>query len=334
MDFIANFKQKLSVITPKNFEEAALQLFRFQAKNNAIYALYLHYLGVKPNSITRIVQIPFMPIEFFKNHQILTFEATQPTWEATFESSGTTGKDTSKHYVIDLAFYLQTAQRLFEQVYGSLTNYHLLALLPSYLERQNSSLVCMVEHFTKQAGKESGFFLYDQQVLADKLLFLQKNKQKVLLIGVTFALLDFAENYQFPLTNTLIMETGGMKGRRKELLRQEVHKILCEAFHLQAIHAEYGMTELLSQAYSQGGGVFHFAPTMQVILRNLHDPFDVGYHLKDGGLNIIDLANIESCAFIETKDLGRVNLQNHTFEVMGRYDHADLRGCNLLVANV
>lgn len=344
MNFIKSFKEKLQTLNPDEFEAVALALFRFQAAHNPIYALYLQYLGVKPNNIEQLIKIPFMPIEFFKYHQIITTEispthtqhththtqqASQPT---IFESSGTTGQQASRHYVLDLPFYLQMAEQIFERQYGKLENYHILALLPSYLERQTSSLVYMVQHFIGKAAPESGFYLYNHALLAEKLALLQQSNKKVLLIGVTFALLDFAEAYSLPLPNTIIMETGGMKGRRKELLRQEVHEILCKAFQTTAIHSEYGMTELLSQAYSKGQGIFEFSKTLKILLRNLNDPFDLSLDAKSGGINVIDLANVESCAFIETKDIGSIDQTNNTFQVLGRYDNSDIRGCNLMVS--
>ncbi len=335
-NIIQSFKEQLFTLRPQDFEEAALTLFRFQAIHNPTYAYYLYGLRVKIDKINKLHQIPFMPIEFFKTQLVLTAYNQQipagcPLVE--FESSGTTGQQPSRHTVLDSHFYLRIAQDLFERKYGKLENYHILALLPSYLERQTSSLVYMIQHFINQSPKESDFFLHDYEALAEKLKKLANSPKKILLIGVTFALLDFAESHPKPLQNTILMETGGMKGRKKELLREEVHQILQAAFALPAIHSEYGMTELLSQAYSQGQGIFRPSKTMRIFLRNLQDPFEVGTPtLREGGVNIIDLANVESCAFIETKDIGAFNLRQDTFQILGRYDHSDTRGCNLIAS--
>ena len=338
-------------IKPNHFEELALEVFRFQARQNPVYKKYLGFLRVNPLNISRLDKIPFLPIQFFKHHKIISDNA--PT-QIIFESSGTTGDTTSKHLVSDLPFYEYVSQRIFEQFYGSLTDYHILALLPSYLERNNSSLVYMVQSFIYHSySQESGFFLNNTKELLQKLRQLadglrnQSPKRKILLIGVTFALLDLAESDEdlsFMHTfkdRLIVMETGGMKGRRKELLREEVHQILTNAFGVEKIHSEYGMTELLSQGYSKGDGVFELPKTMKVLLREINDPFKIiptfnvpsltKKNAVRGGINVVDLANIDSCSFIETQDLGSYNTDNQQFSVIGRFDNSDIRGCNLMV---
>lgn len=306
-----------------------MELFRFQASANPIYQKYLNYLKISPGQVSSVGQIPFLPIEFFKNHAVTCINRPP---QVLFESSGTTGQTRSRHYVHDTQFYQNVARRIFESTYGPLTDCHVLALLPSYLERSGSSLVYMVEHFIRESGSpESGFFLHDTEKLVDTVERLRKGEKKVFLIGVTFALLDLAERHgNRDWSNVIVMETGGMKGRREELLREEVHEILKQAFHLPAVHSEYGMTELLSQAYSTGDGIFRMPETMRICICDINDPFRLDNRLRSGGINIIDLANVDSCAFIETKDIGSV-LPDGTFRVLGRFDNSDVRGCNLLV---
>ncbi|AFK02758.1 acyl-protein synthetase [Emticicia oligotrophica DSM 17448] len=335
-----------SSVRPHDFEELALEIFRFQAATNYTYKEYLAYLRVNPQQVSRIEKIPFLPIQFFKHHKIVSEGA--PT-QIIFESSGTTGDTTSKHLVSDLPFYEYISQRIFEQFYGPLNEFHILALLPSYLERNNSSLVYMVQSFIYRTySRESGFYLKNTQELLQQLRLLskQQSKRKVLLIGVTFALLDLAESgedlscMKDLKKRLIVMETGGMKGRRKELLREEVHEILTSAFGIEKIHSEYGMTELLSQGYSKGDGIFELPNTMRVLLREINDPFKiistVNYSQKNektlirGGINVIDLANIDSCCFIETQDLGAYNTENQSFSIIGRFDNSDIRGCNLM----
>jgi phenylacetate-coenzyme A ligase PaaK-like adenylate-forming protein len=336
--FITNFKKKVLTLNPFGFEEIALEAFRFQAVHNPVYSAYLSALSIDKNSIKKLSEIPFLPIDFFKTHEILSHKAKI---ETVFESSGTTGIQNSKHYILDVIFYQNVAKKIFEQAYSKPADYQWLALLPSYLERNNSSLVYMVKHFIDDSHKNSireerndnfsGFYLNHTQELRHHLKKLQDTGQKTVLIGVTFALLDFAENNPMDLSNIIMIETGGMKGRRKEMIREEVHDILKEAFNLQQIHSEYGMTELLSQAYATQDGLFRCPASMKILLRDVNDPFEVGSHLKNGGINIIDLANIDSCCFLETKDLG-VLVDSEHFKVLGRYDNADVRGCNLMVA--
>jgi hypothetical protein len=333
----AFLKNKVLHVTPETFDALALEIFHYQAQNNPVYQAYLTHLKRDIQSISRIEEIPFLPIEFFKTQEVLSGQVVA---ETIFESSGTTGQTTSRHLVADPAFYLQIAEQIFERFYGKLHDFQVLALLPSYLERSNSSLVYMVEHFIRQSGSEqSGFYLHNYEELITALRDAMANPaiKKVLLMGVTFGLLDFAElGYDLSfLTNSdklIVMETGGMKGRRKELLREEVHAILTEAFHVNAIHSEYGMTELLSQGYSYGKGVFDLPPSMKILLRDVNDPFSlVPTGGRSGGINVIDLANIDSCAFIETKDLGTFIPNSQQFSVLGRFDNSDVRGCNLMV---
>ncbi|WP_064197730.1 MULTISPECIES: acyl transferase [Emticicia] len=334
-------------VRPHDFEELALEIFRFQAASNYTYKEYLSFLKVNPTKVSRLEKIPFLPIQFFKHHKIVSDAA--PT-QIIFESSGTTGDTTSKHLVSDLPFYEYISQQIFEQFYGPLSDFHILALLPSYLERNNSSLVYMVQSFIYRTySRESGFYLKNTTELIQQLRQLsnQNSKRKVLLIGVTFALLDLAESgedlsFMEKLKDRLIvMETGGMKGRRKELLREEVHEILTSAFGIEKIHSEYGMTELLSQGYSKGDGIFELPQTMKVLLREINDPFKIisTVNFKNnnertlirGGINVVDLANIDSCCFIETQDLGAYNIENQSFSIIGRFDNSDIRGCNLMV---
>lgn len=335
MDFTHSFKKTLlNNFGFGHFELAALQLFRFQAKNNAVYAEYLEGLKLKPERITSVFEIPFLPIDFFRDRLVSCMPDRVP--EIVFESSGTTGQKRSRHNVYDKEFYTKVSEKIFEHFYGALSDYEVLALLPSYLERKNASLVFMAEHFIKKAGKHSGFFLNDTEKLIRTLAELQKKPKKILLLGVTFALLDLAENYKPDLSKVMVMETGGMKGRRKELTREEVHHILKSHTGAGQIYSEYGMTELLSQAYTAGGNIFCTSPTMRVICRNPYDPFEK--NRASGGLNIIDLSNADTCAFIETKDLGRLKAfgkyrEKHGFSVEGRFDHSELRGCNLMLPN-
>ena len=333
-------QQLVRNVQTDTFEETALQIFRFQATHNSIYGQYLAFLHIRPESITSLNQIPFLPIGFFKQHKIIT---KNPHTEAIFESSGTTTSQNSRHYVADLNWYNNISIRLFEQQYSSLDNFHILALLPSYLERNNSSLVYMVQQFIKKTdSKQSNFFLNATDDLLNTLRHLAKQPdgRAVLLWGVTFALLDWAESgidlsFLQQIPNLIVMETGGMKGRRRELLREEVHQILTKAFGTSAIHSEYGMTELLSQAYSTGQGIFEPAPTLRILLRELNDPFALHQQpstLRYGGVNVVDLANIDSCAFVETQDLGRFVEDGQHFEIIGRFDNSDVRGCNLLIS--
>ncbi|HEY4652120.1 MAG TPA: acyl transferase [Pontibacter sp.] len=329
MDFKVQFKQQL-LRQPSDFTQMALSLFRYQARHNPVYGTYLQHLHTNPDQVSSLEQIPFLPIEFFKQQKVATGEF-EP--EITFLSSGTTQQTRSKHYVADLQWYNQVTKYIFEHFYGPLEQYVVLALLPSYLEQGGSSLVAMADYFIQQTGQqEEGFYLHNRSQLLQTIDAAGKQNRKVLLIGVSYALLDWAEelNGRHDFSHVTIMETGGMKGRHREMVREELHRYLKQGFGVNAIHSEYGMTELLSQGYSKGEGIFYPGQTMQILLRDLNDPFDIGNHHRSGGINVIDLANIDSCAFIETKDIGKVH-ENGSFEVLGRFDNSDIRGCNLLV---
>ncbi|HCX98977.1 MAG TPA: acyl transferase [Bacteroidales bacterium] len=315
-------------VTPAEFETLALDVFRFQVKHNGVYAQYVSYLNVDINSIKCIKQIPFLPISFFRSHRILVDDDKH---EVIFSSSGTSGAESSKHYVKSLAVYEQSFLEGFRLFYGDVSNYCILALLPSYLEREGSSLVYMANRLIADSqNPHSGFFLHNPNELIERLKHLEEIHQPTILLGVTFALLELASKYKLNLKSTIVMETGGMKGRGKELVRSEVHAILKQSFGLSSVHSEYGMTELLSQAYSKGEGIFSTPPWMRVKVRDPYDPFSYLPNSRSGALNIIDLANINSCSFIQTDDLG-VLYSNGTFEVSGRMDGSQIRGCNLLV---
>lgn len=314
-------------VNDQNFNERALSLFHFQAEHNPVYAAFLKGLGVHPASIDHVSDIPFLPISFFKNHRIRTGD-----WpvQAVFNSSGTTGTNTSTHEVADLNFYLSHAERTFEYFFGKLTDYHFLALLPSYLERKNSSLVAMMDHFIKRSQSPfSGFFLKATDKLVSDLNALRTDSRKTILWGVTFALLDLADGNDLDLSHCLVFETGGMKGRRKEIIRSQLHAELCKEFNIPAVYSEYGMTELLSQAYTSGGNTFTCPPWLKILGREVTDPMRKGLVGEVSGVNVVDLANWHSVAFIETEDLGKV-YQDGSFEILGRFDNSDLRGCNLL----
>lgn len=317
-----------SIASKKEFEKITLKVFRHQYENNAVYHKFCNLLKKNPTNVKRIPDIPFLPIQFFKSERIVSNKAPD---EIIFTSSGTTGMSTSKHHVTDLSVYETSFRQAFSQFYGNIEDYCVLALLPSYLERDGSSLIYMAQDLIEGSQHpDSGFYLNEYQQLAEKLIALDKEGQNVLLIGVTYALLDIIEQFDFQLNNTIIMETGGMKGKRKEMIREELHALLSKGFGVSMIHSEYGMTELLSQAYSLGNGIFECPPWMDVIIRDTEDALSlIGYN-KTGGINVIDLANINSCAFIATQDLGK-KYENQTFEVLGRFDNSDIRGCNLLV---
>ncbi|WP_417871663.1 acyl transferase [Winogradskyella sp.] len=309
------------------FEVLALDIFRFQFENNGVYRSFCDLLYKHPSDIKSLTEIPFLPIQFFKTHDVLSSRAKV---EKIFTSSGTTGSTTSKHQVTNLSIYEESYLKGFAHFYGNIEDYVVLALLPSYLERDGSSLIYMVDDLIqKSKHPESGFYLNNLQDLAKTLNKLEAKGQKTLLIGVSFALLDLVEQFQFSLKHTIVMETGGMKGRRKEIIRQELHDVLKKGFGVSQIHSEYGMTELLSQAYSKGNGVFECAPWMKILARDTEDALTVLPPNKTGGINIIDLANINSCAFIATQDLGKTS-ENNQFEIIGRFDNSDIRGCNLM----
>ena len=316
-----------SITDQKDFNDLALKVFKHQFESNSVYRSFCDLLYKHPTDITSINDIPFLPIEFFKTHQVIS---TTKRPEIIFTSSGTTNTLTSKHLVSDLSIYKESYIKGFEHFYGKIEDYVILALLPSYSERDGSSLIYMVNDLIARSNhSESGFYLYNLDDLAITLNKLNQENQKTLLIGVSFALLDLIERHQFQLNNTIIMETGGMKGKRKEIIREELHQILKKGFGVTTIHSEYGMTELLSQAYSEGNGIFKCVPWMKVLTRDTEDALTTQIVGKTGGLNIIDLANINSCSFIATQDLGKVN-NDSTFEVVGRFDNSDIRGCNLM----
>jgi phenylacetate-coenzyme A ligase PaaK-like adenylate-forming protein len=325
---ICEFEHKIFSITDAEFNNQALETFHFQYLNNAIYRQFADTLHTDIAAIKLVEQIPFLPISFFKTH---TVTSGQFDPAVTFESSGTTGSVNSRHLVKDLGIYEQSFLRAFEQFYGPVNEWCILALLPAYLERKHSSLVVMADALIKKSHHPaSNFYLYDHASLYQTLQALEEKQQKTLLIGVTFALLDFAAKYSLPLKHTTIMETGGMKGRREELTRDEVHQVLKDAFQVPAIHSEYGMTELLSQAYSHGEGRFATPPWMKVLLREEDDPLAVSAKARTGVINVVDLANIYSCSFIATDDAGRIHADG-SFEVLGRLDHSDVRGCSLML---
>lgn len=325
MQFTQRFKTRLQHIGSADFDELAIEAFRYQAAHCEVYAKYLSLLRFNPAEASSIGQIPFMPINFFKYHRV---GSTKQPAEVIFESSGTTGSLNSRHYVVDKNFYIDNARQIFEHFYGNLADYHLFALLPSYLEKGNSSLVFMAEGFMQQTAQPSGFFLHDFDRLAQTICQTYGRGKKIILLGVTYALLDFAEQFPMHLPELIIMETGGMKGRRREMIRKEVHQALRRAFGCR-IDSEYGMTELLSQCYAINSDVFRTPPQVRILLRDLNDPFSPPER-DTGGINIIDLANIDSCCFIETQDIGQ-RLTDTTFRVLGRYDNSDIRGCNLLL---
>ena len=306
----------------------AMKIFRYQYEHNEVYQKYCALVKKTPSNVKHITEIPFLPIEFFKSKKIVSNLSKE---QAIFTSSGTTGQITSKHYVTDLGFYEYSFRNAFSKFYGNIEDYAILALLPSYLEREGSSLIYMIKDLIEGSNHvDSGFYLNNYEELVNKLRDLENEGQNVLLIGVTYALLDLIENFEFNLNNTIVMETGGMKGRRKEMIREELHSLLKKGFGVNEIHSEYGMTELLSQAYSLGNGIFECPPWMDVLIRETEDPFTLVTTGKTGGINVIDLANFNSCSFIQTQDLGR-KFDNFSFEVLGRFDNSDIRGCNLMV---
>ncbi len=317
-----------TISSQKQFEKMALKIFRFQHENNLVYREFCDLLKTDVQKVKTLEQIPFLPIQFFKNTTVVS--NTNPT-QKTFTSSGTSGTITSKHFVTDISLYEESYRKGFSQLYGNIEDYVILALLPSYLEREGSSLIYMVDDLIKRTNNpESDFYLHNQEELIEKLIKLDTEGQNVILIGVTFALLDLIEYRKFLLKNTIVMETGGMKGKRKEMIREELHEQLCQGFGVSDIHSEYGMTELLSQAYSLGNGVFECPSWMQILIRETEDALTYVPDGKTGGINVIDLANINSCSFIATQDLGKKN-PNNSFEVLGRFDTSDIRGCNLMV---
>lgn len=316
-----------NINSPSEFERIAINVFRYQYQNVGVYRNFCNLMHCDSKDVNKIEEIPFLPIQFFKTHSII---ASGFSPEIIFTSSGTTGMQTSKHQVAKLELYEESFSRSFSHFYGDPSKYVILALLPSYLEREGSSLIYMVKDLIEESHNPlSGFYLNEMDALVEKLNFLEKTCQKSLLIGVSYALLDLIEKENLNLRYTVIMETGGMKGRRKEMIKEELHEVLKKGFGVENIHSEYGMTELLSQAYSLGDGIFKCPPWMKILTR---DPEDALTYVsgKTGGLNVVDLANLHSCAFIATQDLGKVH-NDGSFEIMGRFDASDIRGCNLMV---
>ena len=317
-----------NINSAKKFNDTAIEIFHYQYQSNKLYREFVNHLKIKPSDIRSFKEIPFLPVGFFKTHKI---KSNQKAAEIVFSSSGTTGNVQSKHYVADVSVYQKSFRNAFEYFYGEVKNYCVLALLPSYLEREGSSLIFMIDDLIKKSeNKNSGFYLFNTQELVKKIHEMEHRGQKVILFGVSFALLDLVEKFTINTPNIIIMETGGMKGRKKEMIRAELHRKLCDGFGVKSIHSEYGMTELLSQAYSKGGGIYNTPPWMKIIIRDINDPLSIIGNNKTGGINIIDLANFNSCSFIATQDLGKLHSDN-SFEVLGRFDESDIRGCNLML---
>lgn len=324
------FRQHIfNIRDEEGFDDLSLGIFNYQAENNPVYKDYIERLGVHPSEISSVADIPFLPVEFFRNHRIITGN-NEPV--ILFESSGTTGSNASRHYIVDTGLYEESFLKCFRHFFGDPASYFFAALLPSYSERENSSLVYMVNRLTKEsADARSRFFLNDNEALIRTLEKIKQEGGKGILIGVSFALLELAEKHPADLSGIIVVETGGMKGRRKEITREELHSVLKKAFSIGSVHSEYGMTEMLSQAWSTGNGIYHTPPWMKVMIRDSHDPLTILNESEiSGGINIIDLANINSCSFIATADLGKLH-KDGGFEVLGRFDNSDLRGCNLLV---
>ena len=316
-----------TISSSDEFTAIAVEIFQLQYNKVKVYRDFCDLLKITPDSVKNLYDIPFLPIEFFKQQRIISSEKTS---EKTFTSSGTTGSIPGKHHIADLELYKRSFTQSFTEFYGHPQEFIILALLPSYQEREGSSLVFMVDHLIKESlDPLSGFYLNNSEALIELLSESEHQNKKILLIGVSYALLDLVENQSFQLKNTVVMETGGMKGRRKEMIKDELHQILKKGFGVSSIHSEYGMTELLSQAYSQGEGVFKCPPWMQILIRDPEDPFTL-FKDKTGGINVIDLANLYSCSFIATQDLGKV-FADGSFEILGRFDTSDIRGCNLMV---
>ena len=316
-----------SIKTATDFNALALDIFHYQFAQNKVYRQFVETLGVNPSSVLDYSLIPFLPVSFFKTHKVLTGEREE---EVVFESSGTTGLTTSRHYVSDFSLYEESFTRGLRLFYGDIAQYCIFALLPSYLERQNSSLVHMVERLMWKSNRSfGGFYLDEMGKLSATITEAISKGNKVMLFGVTFALLEMAEQFPVWMPRVIIFETGGMKGRRKELTRMELHETLDKAFGVEKIHSEYGMTELLSQAWSKEDGIFRCPPWMKILISDPNDPLSLLQDGRSGGINVIDLANLNSCSFIATQDLGRLN-EDESFEVLGRFDASDIRGCSLL----
>lgn len=328
MKTFKSFERDLYELNEQSFEDIAYRIFRYQATENKVYKRYLELLRIDPTAVSTLDEIPFLPIDFYKTQNVIS-----GVWEAdlVFKSSGTTGTVESKNCIYDLAFYHRHAAKIFEQCFGPLSDYHILALLPSYMERTDSSLISMIQYFIQESESgQSGYYLNNLSDLRTKVGELKADHRKILIWGVTFALLDLAENFPFNAEDCLVIETGGMKGRGKELTRADLYSTLKEKLNLEVIYSEYGMTELFSMAYSKNDGQFRCPATMKVAIRDINDPFRRLQNGRVGGINIIDLANYTTCSFIETQDLGKLSQEGY-FEVLGRIDNSDIRGCNLLV---
>ena len=322
------FESLQLIINEDDFENLALEVFRYQFQNNKVYSEFVKSFSISPEKIKSINEIPFLPVEIFKTNKVLT---GNENYQQIFTSSGTTGSQTSKHYIKDISFYEKIFSKIFSSFYSRSSDFTILALLPSYLEREGSSLIYMTDKLIKAShSTASGFYLDEYKKLFSVLEQLKKEKRKTILFGVTYALLDFISTFKINFPELIVMETGGMKGKRKEMVREEVHELLCAGFGVEVIHSEYGMTELLSQAYSSGKGIFKSPAWMRILVRDPYDPLEPAALKTSGGINIIDLANIDSCAFISTQDLGKV-YPDHSFEVIGRFDFSDVRGCNLII---
>jgi phenylacetate-coenzyme A ligase PaaK-like adenylate-forming protein len=329
LETFRSFESKIYSVNETSFTDIALEIFRFQANNNFIYKSFIKGCGISIDDVKSLEHIPYLPISFFKSHLIKTGD-----WQhqAIFSSSGTTNKERSKHLIADVQFYEKHARKCFEHFFGALTNYHFLALLPSYLERNDSSLVAMMDYFIRESDSAiSAFYLYDVDRLLTTLNQVQNDSRKCILWGVSFALLDLAERFPGDLSHCLVVETGGMKGRRREMTRNEMQDVLNAKINVKTLFSEYGMTELLSQAYSTTGDSRFFCPPwMRIIGRDITDPFKKGLLSETAGINVVDLANWHTLSFIETEDLGRI-YKDGSFEVLGRLDNSDLRGCNLMI---
>ena len=310
-----------------DFNELAVEIFHFQYKNNSIYKKFVDYNKFKINNISHYNEIPFLPIDFFKSQKIFCLKKIP---ELVFESSGTTGMTKSRHFVKFPKIYEYSFLQSFRHFYNEINSYCIIALLPNYSQQKNSSLIYMMKYLIKESNHpDSGFYQYNYKEVVEKINQLQNKGQKIILWGVSFALLFLAENYHLNIPDAIVFETGGMKGQRKEITREELHSILTSSFGVKSIHSEYGMTELLSQAYSKNNGIFFTPPWMKIIIRETNDPLTIAGYNKTGGINVIDLANLYSCSFIATQDLGKIH-KNNSFEVLGRFDNSDVRGCNLL----
>ncbi|MBN1251108.1 MAG: acyltransferase [Bacteroidales bacterium] len=321
-------KNIFNLLSESEFGDIAIDIFKYQYKNNIVYKQFVDYLNVDYKKINTVEQIPFLPIEFFKTHKVISGSNNA---KITFLSSGTTNLNRSKHHITDLEIYRNSFTKGFEFFYGNISDYCILGLLPNYLENKSSSLIYMMEDLIKLSNcNKSGFYLNNYEELYNTILDLKKLNKKYILIGVSYALIDFANLFKIDLSDGILMETGGMKGKRKELTKSELHSFFKESFNVSNVHSEYGMTELLSQSYSKGEGIFECPPWMKILIRDTYDPLsDIGTG-RTGGINVIDFANFNSCSFIATKDLGKLH-ENGRFEVLGRFDDSDIRGCNLLV---